>query len=233
MTTSNQSVSADGRPAGATSLWKLAFATIGVVFGDIGTSPLYAMREALSHVVGDPAANLRDSVLGVASLLIWALILIVTLKYIILLMRADNKGEGGILSLVVLVETVLKRKGGFVLGVGIVGAAFFFGDAMITPAISVVSAVEGLSVINPNLGAFVVPLALVVLLTLFLFQYHGTAGVASLFAPVTAIWFVVIGIMGVVHIADDLEVFYAFNPVYGIRMLFDQPRLALLIMGGV
>jgi KUP system potassium uptake protein len=221
------------RPPTLRATLKLAFATIGVVFGDIGTSPLYAMREALSHVVGDPDANLRASVLGVASLLIWALILIVTLKYIILLMRADNKGEGGILSLVVLVETVLKRKGGFVLGIGIVGAAFFFGDAMITPAISVVSAVEGLEVINPSLEPFVVPLALVVLITLFVFQHHGTAEVASLFAPVTAIWFVVIGIMGVIHIADDLEVFYAFNPLYGIRMLLDQPQLALLIMGGV
>src|SRR5437763_4808941 len=172
------SLAEDVRPASARATLKLAFATIGVVFGDIGTSPLYAMREALSHAVADPAANLRDSVMGVASLLIWALILIVTVKYIILLMRADNKGEGGILSLVVLVETVLKRKGGFVLGIGIVGAAFFFGDAMITPAISVVSAVEGLSVINSNLEPFVVPLALVVLVTLFLFQHHGTAGVA-------------------------------------------------------
>src|SRR5215510_317432 len=108
---------------------KTAFASIGVVFGDIGTSPLYAMREALSHAVGDPSADLRQSVLGVVSLLIWALILIVTVKYVILLMRADNKGEGGILSLVVLVETLLKRKGGFVLALGIVGAAFFFGDA--------------------------------------------------------------------------------------------------------
>jgi KUP system potassium uptake protein len=227
------SLADDVQPASARATLRMAFATIGVVFGDIGTSPLYAMREALGHVVGDPSSNLRDSVLGVASLLIWALILIVTIKYIILLMRADNQGEGGILSLVVLVETVLKRKGGFVLGVGIVGAAFFFGDAMITPAISVVSAVEGLSVINPSLEPFVVPLALVVLLTLFLFQYHGTAGVASLFAPVTAIWFVVIGVMGIVHIADDLEIFYAFNPIYGIRMLLDEPRLALLILGGV
>jgi KUP system potassium uptake protein len=227
------SLAEDVRPDSKRATLKLAFATIGVVFGDIGTSPLYAMREALGHVVDDPTADLRDSVLGVASLLIWALILIVTIKYIFLLMRADNRGEGGILSLVVLVESLFKRKGGFVLGVGIVGAAFFFGDAMITPAISVVSAVEGLSVINPNLGGFVVPLALVVLLTLFLFQYHGTAGVASLFAPVTAIWFVVIGIMGIVHIADDLEIFYAFNPLYGINMLFEEPRLALLILGGV
>jgi len=233
MTTSERSLSDAGAPQSLPATLKLAFATVGVVFGDIGTSPLYAMREALGHVTSDPAADLRASVLGVVSLLIWALILIVTIKYVILLMRADNKGEGGILSLVVLVETVLKRKGGFVLGVGIVGAAFFFGDAMITPAISVVSAVEGLSVINPMFEPFVVPITLAVLLTLFLFQHHGTAGIASFFAPVTALWFAVIGIMGAVHIADDLAIFHAFNPIYGIRMLLDEPDLALLILGGV
>ncbi|MFL5258278.1 MAG: potassium transporter Kup [Hyphomicrobiales bacterium] len=221
------------RPESSRATLKLAFASLGVVFGDIGTSPLYAMREALSHVVADDQADLRASVLGVASLLIWALILIVTVKYIVLLMRADNQGEGGILSLVVLVETVLKRKGGVVLGIGIVGAAFFFGDAMITPAISVVSAIEGLEVINPNLEQFVVPLALVVLVTLFLFQHHGTAGVASFFAPVTIVWFVVIGAMGAMHIAEDPRIFLAFNPAYGVDMLLEQPQLALLIMGGV
>ncbi len=126
---------------------KLAFASIGVVFGDIGTSPLYAMREALHPVVA-AGGDLRAAVLGVASLLIWALILIVTLKYVFFLMRADNRGEGGILSLVVLVETLLKTKSGFVLTLGMIGAAFFFGDAMITPAMSVLSAVEGLKVIN-------------------------------------------------------------------------------------
>jgi KUP system potassium uptake protein len=221
------------RPESSRATLKLAFASLGVVFGDIGTSPLYAMREALSHVVADDQADLRASVLGVASLLIWALILIVTVKYIVLLMRADNQGEGGILSLVVLVETVLKRKGGIVLGIGIVGAAFFFGDAMITPAISVVSAIEGLEVINPGLEQCVVPLAIVVLVTLFLFQHHGSAGVATIFAPVTTVWLVVIGGMGAMHIAEDPRIFLAFNPSYGIDMLLDQPQLALLIMGGV
>ncbi|NMD09384.1 MAG: potassium transporter Kup, partial [Phyllobacteriaceae bacterium] len=122
---------------------KLAFATLGVVYGDIGTSPLYAMREALHPVVA-AGGDLRLAVLGVVSLLIWALLIVVTLKYVVMLMRADNRGEGGILSLVVLVETLLKKKGGLVLALGIIGAAFFFGDAMITPAMSVLSAVEGL-----------------------------------------------------------------------------------------
>ena len=147
---------------------KLAFATLGVVYGDIGTSPLYAMREAL-HPVVNAGGDLRLAVLGVVSLLVWALLIVVTLKYVIMLMRADNRGEGGILSLVVLVETLLKRKGGFILGLGIVGAAFFFGDAMITPAMTVLGAVEGLSVINPHLQAFVVPLTLAILIILFTF----------------------------------------------------------------
>jgi KUP system potassium uptake protein len=211
---------------------KLAFATLGVVYGDIGTSPLYAMREAL-HPVVKAGGDLRMAVLGVVSLLIWALLLVVTLKYVVMLMRADNRGEGGILSLVVLVETLLKKKGGIVLALGVVGAAFFFGDAMITPAMSVLSAVEGLKVINEGFAPLVVPLTLAILLTLFLFQYKGTAGVASLFAPVTLVWFATLGIMGFIHIFDDLEIFLAFNPWYGARMLVEQPGLALLVFGGV
>jgi KUP system potassium uptake protein len=220
-----------GSGASSTKL-KLAFASLGVVFGDIGTSPLYSMREAL-HPVVTAGGDLRIAVLGVVSLLLWALVLVVFLKYVILLMRADNKGEGGILSLVVLVETLLKRKGGIVLALGIIGAAFFFGDAMITPAMSVLSAIEGLKVIDPRFEAFVVPLTLAVLITLFTMQYRGTAGVASIFAPVTAFWFFVIGLMGLAHIGDDLEIFAAFNPLYGVSMLIEQPGLALLVFGGV
>lgn len=211
---------------------KLAYASIGVVFGDIGTSPLYAMREALDPVVA-AGGDLRAAVLGVASLLIWALILIVTLKYVVFLMRADNKGEGGILSLVVLVETLLRKKGGIVLALGMIGAAFFFGDAMITPAMSVLSAVEGLKVVNEGFAPYIVPLTLGILVTLFLFQYKGTAGVAQLFAPITFVWFLTLGVMGGVHIFDDLEILYAFNPSYGLSMLIDRPGLALLVFGGV
>ncbi len=212
--------------------YKLAFASLGVVFGDIGTSPLYAMREALHHVIAS-GGDLRMSVLGVVSLLLWALFIVVTLKYVFMLMRADNKGEGGILSLVVLVETILGKKGGFVLALGIIGAAFFFGDAMITPAMSVLSAIEGLNVINPGFQPYVVPITLGVLFGLFLFQYKGTGGVAAIFAPVTLVWFAILAVMGIVHIADNVEIFYALNPIYGIRMLFDHPGLALLVFGGV
>ena len=211
---------------------KLAFAALGVVYGDIGTSPLYAMREAL-HPVVRAGGDLRLAVLGVTSLLIWALLIVVTLKYVIMLMRADNKGEGGILSLVVLVETLLKKRGGIVLALGIVGAAFFFGDAMITPAMTVLGAVEGLTVINPAFESFVVPLALVIMVSLFTMQYRGTASVAAFFAPVTLLWFVVLAILGVFHIFDDFEIFLSFNPYHGIRMLLEQPGLALLVFGGV
>jgi KUP system potassium uptake protein len=214
------------------STLKLAFASIGVVFGDIGTSPLYAMREAL-HPVVSAGGDLRAAVLGVASLLIWALILIVTLKYVVFLMKADNKGEGGILSLVVLIETLLQKKGGIVLALGMIGAAFFFGDAMITPAMSVLSAVEGLKVVNEGFTPFIVPLTLTILVTLFLFQYKGTAGVASLFAPITFVWFATLGVMGIVHIFDDPEIFRAFNPLHGLSMLVERPGLALLVFGGV
>ena len=210
----------------------LAFGSLGVVFGDIGTSPIYSMREALHHVVA-AGGDLRMAVLGIVSLLLWALILIVTLKYVILLMRADNQGEGGILSLVVLVETLLRKKGGFALALGIIGAAFFFGDAIITPAMSVLSAIEGLSVIDPRFESYVVPLTLVVLVSLFMMQYRGTARVTSLFAPVCAVWFVTLGVLGIFHIFDDVEIFLAFNPYYGVRMLLEQPHLALLVFGGV
>ena len=211
---------------------KLAFASIGVVFGDVGTSPIYTMREALHPVVA-AGGDLRLAVFGVVSLLLWAIFIIVTLKYVILLMRADNRGEGGILSLVVLVETLLKKKGGIILGLGIVGAAFFFGDAMITPAMTILSAIEGLSIINSGFQPFVVPMTVAVIITLFTIQYKGTAGVASIFAPVTMVWFLVLAIMGVIHISDDLEIFQALNPIHGIMMLVRQPGLALLVFGGV
>jgi KUP system potassium uptake protein len=211
---------------------KMAFATLGVVFGDIGTSPLYAMREALRPVVA-AGSDLRLSVLGVVSLLVWALLIVVTLKYVIMLMRADNRGEGGILSLVVLVETLFKKKGGFALALGIIGAAFFFGDAMITPAQTVLAAVEGLIIVNKGFAPYVVPLTLAILVSLFTFQYKGTAGVAKYFAPVTMIWFVTLALLGLRHIGDDMEIFLAFNPMYGLNMLITKPSLALLVMGGV
>ncbi len=212
---------------------KLAFASIGVVFGDIGTSPIYTMREAIKPVVGG-GADITTATLGVVSLLLWALFLIVTIKYVLIIMRADNHGEGGILSEVVLVEGLLGKKGGWVLGLGMVGAAFFFGDAMITPAISVISAVEGLEIKYADLiSPYVVPITLAILIVLFVFQYKGTAGVAKFFAPIMMAWFVVIGLLGAIHIADTPMIFHAINPAYGVNMLVNQPSLALLVVGGV
>jgi KUP system potassium uptake protein len=211
---------------------KLAFASIGVVFGDIGTSPLYAMRESLAHVAG-AGGNVHEDVLAVVSLLIWALILIVTIKYVLILMRADNKGEGGILTLVVLAEQALRQRRSFVLILGVIGAAFFFGDAMITPAISVLSAVEGLTVINPGFDPYVVPITLAILATLFAFQFHGTGNVASFFAPITTLWFITIAVLGLLHIGDDPSIFLALNPVYAVKFVLFNPGMGLIIFAGV
>ncbi len=211
---------------------KLAFASIGVVFGDIGTSPIYTMREALLPVT-NAGADLRLSVLGVISLLVWALFLIVTVKYVLIIMQADNHGEGGILSEVVLVQNILKNRTKLIVGLGVVGAGFFFGDAIITPAMSVLSAVEGLSVISESFTPFILPITLSVLFCLFIFQYKGTAGVAKIFAPVTLLWFILLAAIGFLHISDDFEIFYALNPMYGISMLVSRPGLALLVFGGV
>ncbi len=211
---------------------KLAFASIGVVFGDIGTSPIYTMREALLPVT-QSGADLRLAVLGVISLLVWALTLIVTVKYVLIVMRADNHGEGGILSEVVLVQNALKTRAMGIVVLGIIGAGFFFGDAIITPAMSVLSAVEGLSVISDSFTPYVLPITLTVLVGLFVFQYKGTAGVAKIFAPVTMVWFIILAVVGLKHITDDLEIFYALNPMYGVSMLFQRPGLALLVFGGV
>jgi KUP system potassium uptake protein len=210
----------------------LAFATLGVVYGDIGTSPLYALREALSPVTADDTIA-RQDVLGIVSLLLWALLIVATFKYVFLLLKADNKGEGGILSLVTLVEHALKKRGGIALFLGMIGAAFFFGDAMITPAISVLSAIEGLRVINPGFDDYVVPLTLVVLATLFAVQGRGTAGIAKYFAPVTSLWFLTIGIMGLAHVVQDPQILFAFNPAYGLVILGKHPAIAFLILGGV
>jgi KUP system potassium uptake protein len=190
------------------------------------------MRESLAHVAG-AGGNVHEDVLAVVSLLIWALILIVTVKYVLILMRADNKGEGGILTLVVLAEQALRAKRRFVLILGVVGAAFFFGDAMITPAISVLSAVEGLTVIDPGFDSFVVPITLFILATLFAFQFRGTSSVASFFAPVTIVWFATMAVLGIVHIGDDPSIFLALNPVYAVRFVLFNPSMGLIIFAGV
>src|SRR5215211_5008416 len=196
------------QPAGP-SIMALSLGSVGVVYGDIGTSPLYAFREAVA--AAGPVT--RDTVLGVLSLILWALLIVVTLKYVIILLRADNNGEGGTLSLTALASRALGRRTPAVLLLGIVGAAMFYGSSLITPALSVLSAVEGLRVATPAFEPFVLPLTFVILMGLFAVQSHGTGKVSALFGPVTVVWFLVVAVIGGMHIADDPSIFAAINPI--------------------
>lgn len=215
--------------------WALALGSVGVVFGDIGTSPLYAMREALSHSKGGGGGEL--AVLGVVSLITWALILIVTIKYVIFLMRADNKGEGGTLALMALAQRL--SPGGrstMIFVLGMVGAALFYGDGIITPAMSVLSAVEGIGKapgMGTTLAPYVLPISAGILISLFLMQSRGTASMARYFGPITALWFLTLAGLGLYHIADDLSIFRALSPHYGVLFLVDNGFLGFIILGSV
>jgi KUP system potassium uptake protein len=216
------------------TFWALALGSMGVVFGDIGTSPLYAMREALRHSRATVSPEL--AVLGVVSLVTWALILIVTIKYVVFLMRADNKGEGGTLALMALAQRFVPRRSGWVLLLGMAGAALFYGDGIITPAMSVLSAVEG---IRDAPGAphevakLTVPIAAGILIALFLIQAKGTASVARFFGPICALWFLVLAGLGIYHIIEDPTIFRALSPHYGIIFLWDNGFLGFVILGSV
>jgi KUP system potassium uptake protein len=223
----------DGESRSHSSYWALAFGSVGVVYGDIGTSPLYAFREAVNAATQVDGPVTREVILGVLSLIVWALIIVVTLKYVLVLLRADNNGEGGTLSLVALAFRALGRRTPLVLALGIVGAAMFYGSSLITPALSVMSAVEGLKIVRPELEPFVLPLTVFILVALFAVQSHGTARVSALFAPITTIWFLVIAAIGAMHIADDPTVFYAVNPYYGLAFVADNWILGLITLGAV
>ncbi|ENS11607.1 potassium transporter Kup [Brucella abortus] len=214
------------------SMKMLVLDALGVVYGDIGTSPIYAFREAL-HAAATNGILARSDILGVVSLIFWALTLVVTVKYVLFVLRADNNGEGGILSLMALVRGALKGRPDLILGVGICGAALFFGDAVITPAISVLSAMEGLEIVAPNLTPFVVPAAVVILVTLFSVQKLGTGRVAIVFGPIMALWFVALGASGLWHIFDDPTVMAALNPYYAVRFLTVSPAVAFVTVGAV
>ena len=214
--------------------WAMTLGSVGVVFGDIGTSPLYAMREALRHSRNSAASEL--AVLGVVSLVLWALTLIVTVKYVIVLMRADNKGEGGTLALMALAQRAVGRRSLPIFLLGICGAALFYGDGIITPAISVLSAVEGVKD-APGVGHLFSPYVLLIsaaiLVGLFMVQARGTHRMAALFGPVTAVWFVVLGGLGLFHLSDDWSIFRAVNPWYGVRFLLGNGFLGFVILGSV
>jgi KUP system potassium uptake protein len=212
--------------------WALTLGSIGVVFGDIGTSPLYAFREAVADAAhGEPVT--RAMVLGVLSLILWALFIVVTSKYVLLLLRADNAGEGGTLSLMALGQRALGRRSWFLLALGVVGASMFIGDSMITPAISVLSAVEGLKLAAPALEHYVVPLTVGILLVLFAVQSRGTARVASAFGPVMVVWFATLAVLGIVHIVDDPSVLAAINPLYAVEFLLTHGTIGLVTLGAV
>src|SRR5436305_3574756 len=216
----------------ASGFWALTLGSIGVVFGDIGTSPLYAFREAVAGAAqGQPVT--RIMVLGVLSLILWALLIVVTAKYVLLLLRADNNGEGGTLSLMALGQRALGRRSLPLLALGVLGASMFIGDSMITPAISVLSAVEGLKLATPALEHYVVPLTLFILVALFSVQSGGTARVATAFGPVMIVWFTAIAAMGLIHISDDPSVLAAINPWHGIHFLLSHGTIGLVTLGAV
>ena len=208
----------------------LLIGSIGVVYGDIGTSPLYAFREA---VVAAKSGGLegRAAVLGVLSLITWALILIVTLKYVLLVLRADNHGEGGTFALMALGQKAAKRSAPLLFVLGLAGASFFYGDAVITPAISVLSAVEGLKLVSPVFDDWIIPLSLVIIVGLFAVQSHGTARVAKFFGPITAVWFLAMAAGGLIHIADDWAIVNALSPHHGVVLVASNGILGLTILG--
>ncbi len=216
----------------AGNFWGLMLGSVGVVFGDIGTSPLYAFREAVM-AASESGPVTREAVLGVLSLIVWALIVVVTIKYVLLLLRADNNGEGGTLSLTSLAARALGRRTPFVMLLGVIGAAMFIGDSMITPAISVLSAVEGLKLVTPAFQDYVIPLTIVILIALFAVQSRGTAKVATYFGPVMMIWFVAIAGAGLLHVADDPSVFAAINPWYALQFLSSHGKIGLVTLGAV
>ena len=215
----------------ARTLFLLALGSVGVVYGDIGTSPLYAFREALRPVAGDGLA--RAEVVGLVSLMIWTLTIIVTVKYVLFLLRADNHGEGGTLSLLALLAKTAGKRTTVLFFLAAAGAALFIGDAMITPALSVLSAVEGLKLVTPALADYVVPISVVILVMLFAVQSLGTAAVSKFFGPITAVWFLVMGLGGIDHISDDLGIFSAFNPWHAVLFMANEGYVGLVVLGAV
>jgi KUP system potassium uptake protein len=211
----------------------LSLGSIGVVYGDIGTSPLYALREAVNAAIRRDGAISEIMILGVLSLILWSLILVVTLKYVFILLNADNKGEGGTLSLMALANRAMGKS---VLGIavlGMIGAALFYGDAIITPAISVLSAVEGLKLVTPAFEPYVLPLALAIIIGLFLVQSQGTGRVAAFFGPITLVWFLSLAAVGLSHIFDHPAVLAAFNPYYAVNFMMNHGMIGLVTLGAV
>src|ERR1700675_1508214 len=218
----------------AGSPWFLALTALGVVFGDIGTSPLYAFQVALTGVGHSPPAP--ADVLGIVSLILWALTVMVSLKYVVFVLRADNDGEGGILALLSLVASDQITKGArlsMLVLLGVIGASLLYGDGVITPAISVLSAMEGLKLVAPAFEHFILPATIAVLIGLFVIQRHGTESIGKLFGPIMVVWFVVIGGLGLANVWMAPAILKAVNPAEAARFLFDDPKISFVVIGAV
>ena len=212
----------------------MTLAAIGIVYGDIGTSPLYTMKEVFSPQHGLPLTE--GNLLGVVSLIVWALMIIVSLKYVTLVLRANNRGEGGVMALVALALSSVTPKSGWYVPltlVGLIGTALFFGDGVITPAISVLSAIEGLEVATPAFKPYVVPLTVTVLVVLYMVQHKGTAGIGKWFGPVVLLWFCVLAAMGLVNIIENPTILAAINPMHALRFLVQNGWLAFVALGAI
>jgi KUP system potassium uptake protein len=226
---SNHTDSYSMLPVRRSGLAALGLAALGIVFGDIGTSPLYTLKTVLSMTGGTPTPAI---VLGVLSLIVWTLIIITSVKYVIFAMSIDNDGEGGILALMSLLGTK-KHQRPVIVAIGLFGAALIYGDGAITPAISVLSALEGLNIATPAVGPYVLPAALVILVALFAIQPQGTARIGKAFGPIMSVWFLAIAVMGVAGITRHPGVLAALNPLYGLHYLFSNGFASFLILGGV
>ncbi len=209
-------------------LFGLSFGALGVVYGDIGTSPLYSLRQALLHL---PAT--ASNIYGVLSLVFWYLVLIICCKYLLIILRADNDGEGGILALSALLKQKIKNEGRWLVFITMVGIGLIIGDGIITPAISVLSAVEGLSAISLEFSKFIIPVTIVILLFMFWIQRIGTGKIGNLFAPVILIWFIVIGVLGLLQILQHPHILAAVNPYYAFHFFVEEKTMSLIALGGV
>ncbi len=211
----------------------LTLGAIGVVYGDIGTSPLYTVKEIFGESTGIPLTH--ANILGAISAIFWALMFVVTLKYVLLVLRADNKGEGGVMALLALAASSVQhhRTKTILLALGVFGAALFYGDSILTPAISVLSAVEGLSLITPTLTQYVLPISIAILIGLFILQKKGTAKVGKFFGPIVVLWFLTLGIVGISHIIKAPEILNALNPMYALQFFADRGAGVFLAIGAV
>ncbi len=230
----NTSASENGtNNKGLKYLLYLSLGAIGIIYGDIGTSPLYAIKECFSPVHGLPVT--RENILGILSLIFWSLIIIITVKYHLLIIHLDNEGEGGIMALMELVREKMKTRSGyiFVVAIGLFGASLLYGDGVLTPAISVLSAVEGLNVATPFFEPYIIPITLIILFVLFYFQKNGTEKVGSIFGPITTFWFLVLATLGIRSIIQTPEVLSAVNPVHAIDFFIFNKFLAFIVLGAV